>query len=126
MFEKMLTGMLHTHVGSWSVGIILFIVSYFLLKFGKAKAQKITHMILRLFYVLIVFSGATMVILVTQEWGFPGVYAVKTILGLLVIAMMEIMLSKGKKGTFKTIYWLLLALLLVLVFFYGYVVAQYL
>jgi peptidoglycan/LPS O-acetylase OafA/YrhL len=126
MFENMLNGMLHMHVSSWTIGIILFIVTYFLIKKGKAKPQKITHMILRLFYILIIVTGVTIVSLVTAEWGFPSEYVVKTILGLLVIGMMEMILVKAKKGIKSTLYWLLLVLSLILVFFYGYVVLTYL
>jgi hypothetical protein len=118
----MLTGMLHTHVSSWLLGIILFFVSYFLLKKGNIKGQKVTHMVLRLFYVLIIVSGGTIVTIITAESGFPPVYATKAIIGLWVIFMMEWILTKGKKGIYKSIYWFLLVLALALVFFYGYII----
>lgn len=114
------------HVSSWTIGIILFFVSYLLLRLGKPKGQKITHMILRVFYILIVISGGTLVGMVTAKWGFPDVYALKTILGLLVITMMELILVKTKKGVKASFYWFLFLIFLILVFFYGYGVLNYL
>jgi hypothetical protein len=121
----MITGMLHSHVSSWAIGLILFFVSYFLLRAGKLKGQKITHMILRLFYILILVTGATIVIIVFAQSGFYGPYMLKAAIGLWVIAVMELILVKKKKGELKSHYWLQLALSLALVFFYGYLVLPY-
>lgn len=50
--------MTHWHITSWVVALILVFVSYGLYGSGKAKGAKITHMILRLFYIIIILTGA--------------------------------------------------------------------
>lgn len=120
--DIMLTGMLHMHVSTWFIGILLFIVSYILLKKKMEKGQKITHMILRLFYVLIVVSGATIVILFSIDYGFPVEYGIKAILGLIVVSLMEWILVNGKRGVNKPLHWILFLISLALVLYYGYVV----
>lgn len=50
--------MTHWHITSWVVALILVFVSYGLYGAGKAKGAKITHMILRLFYIIIILTGA--------------------------------------------------------------------
>ena len=47
----------HLHITSWVLAIILLIVVLMLHKQGKAKAAKIVHMILRLDFLLILYSG---------------------------------------------------------------------
>ncbi|WP_257349223.1 YisL family protein [Pseudalkalibacillus decolorationis] len=114
--------MIHAHVSSWAVAIILFFVSYFLLRAGKAKGQKITHMILRLFYVLIVITGGMMFVNYLQI-GFVEIpLFIKAILGIWVIAAMEMVLERGKKGASTTGSWIQFVLALILVLIFGYMV----
>lgn len=86
----------HSHIFTWVVALILFLVAIYLFKEGKAKASKIVHMSLRLFYVLIIITGA---ILFFQFSSIdPALYGVKFIVGLLVIGFAEMVLVRMKKG----------------------------
>ncbi|PLT33835.1 YisL family protein [Bacillus sp. V5-8f] len=84
--------MTHMHITTWVVALILFFVAVSMNKGDNAKGFKIVHMILRLFYVLIILTG----------FGLIGsafdVYALKAILGIIVIGMMEMILVRAKKG----------------------------
>lgn len=90
----MLSNTTHLHITAWAIGIILFFVAYFMNP--AAKGRKITHMILRLFYLIIIASGLFLFIGNHQlsEMG----YGIKLILGVVVIAMMEMALVKTAKG----------------------------
>ena len=79
----------HLHITTWVIGIILFFVAYSLLKKGSSKA-KMTHMITRLFYILIFLTGGMLIS------NFKH-YVQKMIVGILVIAFMEIVLVRTKK-----------------------------
>lgn len=80
----------HLHITAWVIGIILFFVTYSMYKSGNPKA-KMLHMITRLFYLLIILTGG---MLITDF----GAYAVKMIVGIIVIAAMEMVLVRTKKG----------------------------
>lgn len=110
--------MIHMHVTSWFIGIILFIVAVYLQKAGKAKAQKITQMVLRLFYLLILATG---VHLVAAVWKFSALAIVKGLIGLWLIFVMEYILTRMKKGEATKVFWIqfVVALILVLVMGYG-------
>lgn len=77
------------HITAWVIGIILFFVTYSMLKGANPKA-KMLHMITRLFYLLIFLTGG---MLITDF----GAYAVKMIVGIIVIAAMEMVLVRTKK-----------------------------
>ena len=55
-----LTDSTHFHIFTWVVGIILFLVAAVMA--NGTKGKKITHMISRLFYVLILISGVALFI----------------------------------------------------------------
>ncbi|TYR79557.1 DUF1516 family protein [Priestia megaterium] len=111
--------MIHLHVTLWSLLLIAFVVSLVLSRSGKPKGQKIVHMITRLFYVLVLLSGAH---LLAAWYSFQGQALIKGLAGLLVIAGMEMVLVRSKKGKNTGGAWVLLVISLVLVFYYGYVV----
>ncbi|WP_408010643.1 YisL family protein [Pseudalkalibacillus sp. A8] len=112
--------MLHAHVTSWAIAIILFFVAYFLMKAGKAKGHKITSMILRLFYVFIIVTGGMKFI----QYLSGGYYAislfVKALAGIWVIGSMEMVLAKAKKGASVTGMWIMFFISLILVLYLGY------
>ena len=60
------------------------------------KGRKITHMIARLFYVLILISGV--LLFVKYSSADAALYGVKFLLGLLTIGMMEMVLVRSEKG----------------------------
>lgn len=105
------------HVWSWTIALILFIVSYVLLKSGKMKGQKITQMILRVFYILVAGTGIGLIV----KYNFMTDAAIKGVLALILIGLMEMILIKGRKNEGTGLLWILFAIDIVLVFFYGYV-----
>ncbi len=102
----------HLHITTWVIGIILFFVAYSLLKKGSPKA-KMTHMTARLFYILIFLTGGMLIS------NFNAAYATKLIVGILVIAFMELVLVRTKKAKSTGIVWTLLVLSLVYVLYLG-------
>ncbi|CAH0225066.1 hypothetical protein SRABI96_02510 [Peribacillus sp. Bi96] len=101
----------HLHITVWVIGIILFFVTYSMLKSGNPKA-KILHMITRLFYLLIFITGG---MLITDF----GAYAVKMIVGIIVIAAMEMVLVRTKKGKSTSAMWILFIVAFVFVLYLG-------
>ncbi|MEC0323474.1 YisL family protein [Bacillus subtilis subsp. subtilis] len=86
--------MTHLHITTWVVALILLFVSYSLYSSGSAKGAKITHMILRLFYILIILTGAELFVSFAN-WN--GEYAGKMILGIITVGLMEMLLIRKKK-----------------------------
>jgi len=84
----------HFHIFTWVVGIILAFAAYFMAT--DSKAQKIVHMIARLFYVLIVISGAMLFFGLSAA--DPALYGVKFLLGILTVGMAEMAVVRKKKG----------------------------
>ncbi|WP_349410195.1 YisL family protein [Pseudalkalibacillus sp. SCS-8] len=114
-----MAGMIHAHVSSWAVALILFIVSYFLLKAGKEKGHKIVNMILRLFYVLILVTGGYMVVLY-MTGGFQAWVILKALFGIIVIGGMEAVIGKTKRGASAGGMWLMLLISFIIVLYLGY------
>ncbi len=102
----------HLHITTWVIGIILFFVTYSLLKNGNPKA-KMLHMITRLFYILIFLSGGMLI----SNFGY---YAQKMIVGILVIAFMELVLVRTKKEKSTGMVWTLFILALLYVLYLGF------
>lgn len=113
-----------SHIGSWAILVLLFFVAYFLLKGGVHKGAKIVHMILRLFYIIMVVSGIGMLV----NYSFPAMYVVKGILAIVLIYAMEMLLVRTSKGTIGSkapMYWILVIVTLVLVILLGYGVISF-
>lgn len=101
----------HLHITTWVIGIILFFVTYSLLKKGNPKA-KMMHMITRVFYILIFLSGGMLI----SNFGF---YVQKMIVGLLVICFMELVLVRTKKKKSTGLVWTLFVLAFLYVLYLG-------
>ena len=115
--------MLHMHVTSWILGIILLLVAFFLYKQGKGKGGKIVHMILRLVYLLIIFSGGYLLFDVyLANFDMPmGMEAItKGLAGLWVVVAMEMILVKTSQSRPSMSGWIQLLIALILVFVLGY------
>jgi hypothetical protein len=110
---------LHAHVGLWSLALILFVIGYIGLKAGWTTFLKIVQMVLRLVFVLVFITGARLVFIWYQagNYGWP---TVKGLFGLLVIAMMEMILTRGRKNEKTGVFWVLLLVGLIAVFYIGY------
>ncbi|WP_449539408.1 YisL family protein [Ferdinandcohnia sp. Marseille-Q9671] len=102
----------HAHITSWAVAIILFVIAATVLnKAGKEKSQKIVKMILRLFYLFVLATGA---LLLFGGVAIDGEYIGKAILGILVIGFMEMILARSSKGKPTGLFWVLLIIAIVL------------
>ena len=100
--------MAHLHITAWVLAfILLFIVTAFY-KQGKAKPGKILHMILRLDYLVILYSGGS---LLTNyiEFGAGthlGELIIKIIAGLWTIVAMEMIGVRTSKGKATKSWWI--------------------
>ncbi|SIR68773.1 YisL family protein [Bacillus velezensis] len=108
--------MTHWHITSWVVALILVFVSYGLYGSGKAKGAKITHMILRLFYIIIILTGAELFV---RFANWNGEYAGKMLLGIITIGLMELLVIRKKKGKSTGGLWIGFIIVLVLTVLLG-------
>lgn len=111
--------MIHAHVTSWFVGIILFFVAWYL-RGNEGKFKKI-QMALRLFYLFIIGTGFY---LLSAFYHFYDTAVFKGVLGLWVIFSMEMVLIRASKGKSTTAFWIQFLISLILVMFYGYLVLK--
>ena len=109
--------MTHAHLSSWVLALILFLIAVVLHKSGKHKGAKIVQMILRVFYVLIFVTGIMIVFSLTK---IGGLYILKSVVGLWVIAAFEMILGKIAKQQNATIQWIQLLIACVLVLYLGF------
>ncbi|MFD0769594.1 YisL family protein [Bacillus sp. CGMCC 1.60114] len=106
--------MIHMHITSWTLGIILFFVAYSMYKNGKqAKAM---HMVVRLLYILIIATG--LLIYKDVHW-MPMMYGIKMLGGIWVIAAMEMVLVKASKGKSTGAFWAQFVIVLLVVLYLG-------
>ncbi|GKW45114.1 YisL family protein [Planococcus sp. NCCP-2050] len=111
-----LTETTHVHITTWVIGIVLVLVAAFMNR--DSKGRKIVHMILRLFYILIIITGLALFI----EWSSSDAmqYGLKFLFGLLTIGMMEMVLVRSKKQKPVTLFWVLFAVFLFVTMFFGF------
>ena len=107
----------HFHIFTWVVGIILFLVAAVLAR--GSKGQKITHMVARLFYVLILFSGI-MLFIKGMDYGQSALYGVKLLLGLATIGFMEMILVRSSKEKSVSTLWIFFFIALLATMFVGF------
>ncbi|MGG1227061.1 YisL family protein [Bacillus halotolerans] len=108
--------MTHMHITSWVVALILLFVSYSLYSSGSAKGAKITHMILRLFYIIIILTGAELFV---RFANWNGEYPGKMLLGIITIGLMEMLLIRKKKEKSTGGLWIGFIIVLVLTVLLG-------
>ncbi|WP_078555339.1 DUF1516 family protein [Bacillus alkalicellulosilyticus] len=121
----MITGLYHAHASSWAITLLLFFIAYFLIVANKQKPGKIVHMVLRLFYVIMVVSGVGLLI----NYQFALTFLIKGLLALVLIYFMEMILVRTKKGVLigkmKTYYWIQFAITAILVVLIGFNVLSF-
>lgn len=111
-----LTETTHLHITTWVIAIVLFLAAAFMNP--ASKGRKIVHMILRLFYILVIITGLTLFI---AHSSFDAMqYGLKFLFGILTIGMMEMVLVRGKKQKPVTLFWVLFAVFLSVTMFYGF------
>lgn len=108
--------MIHMHLTSILIAIILFFVSASMQK--GSKGQKVTHMILRVFYILIIISGG--IIFSSAMAGTMAMeYGIKLLGGILVIGMMEMILVRREKEKSTGVLWTLFIIFLIFTLYMG-------
>ncbi|GGA99000.1 DUF1516 family protein [Macrococcus hajekii] len=90
--------MLHLHILSWILAIILFFAAYenFSDRQGPSRYFKPLHMVLRLFILLTLISGAV-IFFQTMGGDMAAQYGIKFLLGLITVGLMEMTLARKKK-----------------------------
>lgn len=111
-----LTDTTHLHITTWVIGIVLFLAAAFMA--NESKGRKIIHMILRLFYILIIITGLTLFI--AHSSADAMLYGMKFLFGILTIGMMEMVLVRSKKQKPVTLFWALFAVFLFVTMFLGF------
>ncbi len=109
--------MIHAHMTSWFLALILFFVALGLHKSGKEKGFKVLKMILRVLYILILATGVGLIFSLTN---ISFLYIVKLAVGLWVIAMIEIILGRTAKQKETKVSWILFVIAIVLVLYLGF------
>ncbi|MFC4559225.1 YisL family protein [Virgibacillus kekensis] len=109
----------HLHVTAWVLAFILFAIVVILNKSGKAKGAKITQMILRLDYLLILYSGGS---LLAAYFGGPqmGEAIFKALAGIWAIFAMEMISMKSGREEKTTSWWIQLAIAVILTLILGF------
>ncbi|MBM7586481.1 ABC-type transport system involved in cytochrome c biogenesis permease subunit [Bacillus pakistanensis] len=107
----------HAHITTWAIALILFFVALGLHNSGKEKARKIVHMTLRLFYLLIILTGA---LLFWKHQGInPALYGIKALAGIWIIAMFEMILVRTSKGEKTGAFWVQFIIALLVLLYLG-------
>lgn len=107
--------MTHLHITSWVILLILFFIAF-------AKYSKGLHMAVRLFYLVVIATGAELIFRynVFQMANYVGEYIGKIVLALVLIGLMEMVLVRKTKGNLsKGIFigfWIVLILVILLGF----------
>lgn len=86
--------MAHLHITSWVIAFVLVGLVTTFARGGREKAAKISHMILRVFYLLILYSGGS---LFASYSVYGALIIIKVLVGLWVIAAMEMVCVKYKR-----------------------------
>ncbi|WP_373895670.1 YisL family protein [Virgibacillus sp. CBA3643] len=111
----------HLHVTSWVLAFILFAVAYILHKQGKAKGAKIVQMILRLDYLLILYSGGSLLMNYFGGSAMMGEAIFKGIAGIWAILAMEMILVKMSRREPTKSWWIqaIIAILITIALGFG-------
>lgn len=105
------------HITAWSLSLILFVIALILNKRGNSKGFKIVHMILRVFYLLIILTGGMLLLSLSH---ITVLYMVKAAAGLWVISLFEmILIRKGAKGR-TNVLWIQFAVAFLFVLYLGF------
>jgi hypothetical protein len=109
--------MVHAHMTTWFLALILFFVALGLHKSGKEKGFKVLKMILRVLYILILATGLGLIFSLST---ISFLYIVKVAVGLWVIAMIEMILGRTAKGAPTKGLWIQFIIALLLVLYLGF------
>lgn len=113
--ERLFNIFYQSHAGSWAILILFFVLTCIFRK------QKVTAMITRLLYLVMLISGAGMLFI----WGFPMVYVIKGILAIVLIALMEMIQGRLRRGEPTLVHWIIMVVVLALVVLTGFGVISF-
>ncbi|NRD78305.1 YisL family protein [Bacillus sp. BRMEA1] len=108
------------HITAWAIGIILFLVTFFMYK-NKNPKSKMLHMIVRLLYIIIFITGFLLFWGVMKQINnhYQMLYGFKMLGGLWVIAAMEITLVSISKGKNPAAGWIQFIIAFLIVLYLG-------
>lgn len=111
--------MAHLHITAWVIAFILLFVAFSMYKKGNNKPGKIVHMILRLDYLLILYSGGS---LFASYSSISALLIIKIIAGIWVIVSMEMIGVKASKGKSASAFWIqfVIAALVAIILGFGF------
>ncbi|WP_181349175.1 YisL family protein [Thalassobacillus sp. CUG 92003] len=111
--------MAHLHIASWVLALALVGMVTTFARSKNRKATKITHIILRVVFLLILYSGGS---LFASYENYDGLIILKLLVGLWAIAAMEIATVKYVKQKPAVVWWvqLLIAVSLALLLGFGF------
>ncbi|MFJ8530122.1 YisL family protein [Bacillus sp. NPDC094106] len=109
----------HMHITAWALGLILFFVAYSMYTAGKKG--KGVHMGLRLVYIIIIVTGFLLYqsIMKTATGNMHMWYGLKMLVGVWVIAAMEMILVKTSKKKQAGAFWVQFIIAFVVVLYIG-------
>lgn len=110
----------HLHITSWVLAFILLILVVVLHKQGKAKAGKIVQMILRLDYLLILYSGGDLIAMYFSGGNMLPEAIIKSLAGLWAIVAMEMIGVRTAKGKPTKGAWIQLIIAIIITFLLGF------
>ncbi|MGG1676618.1 YisL family protein [Neobacillus sp. NRS-1170] len=113
--------MIHAHITSWVLALILFFVALSLHKGGKAKGAKIVQMILRVLYLLIIATGIGLLAKLNGVGNITPMYWLKAIAGLWVIGLFEMILGRVASQRRVSVFWIQFVVAFLLVLYLGFV-----
>lgn len=96
--------MVHLHITSWALAIILLFVVHYLYKQNDGKFAKILHMILRLDSLIVIISGLTLFFSYANK--LNGELIFKVIAGLWALISIEMITVKASKNQPAKSFWI--------------------
>lgn len=105
------------HITTWFLTLVLFLIALNLNKSGKEKGFKILHMIIRIFYLLIILTGGMLLFSIYQ---ISFLYILKVIVGLWIISLFEMILIKTGKKKKTNGMWIQFIIAFLLVLYLGF------
>lgn len=107
----------HLHITGWVIAIILLFVVSNYYKQDKGSRGKILHMILRLSYLIILFSGGSLFFSYTNK---PGELFVKVIAGIWAIVAMEMITVRTRKQLPTKSWWIQFGIVVAIAIILGF------
>lgn len=107
----------HLHITAWVLAFILLFISFSMYRGGKKKPAKILHMILRLDYLLILYTGGS---LFADYESISFLLIVKLLAGLWAIIAMEMIGVKASKGKPTGSFWMQFVIAVVIAIVLGF------